>query len=103
MFVGDRSTGVGSHIKGFRRYGKKLLMEMRGKRGVVYITNEHYTSQTCLICYQKLEHPRRSVKEGSTEKEKKVSGVLFCVSPNCIYIITGYTSETRDALSAMTI
>ncbi|KAI9264014.1 hypothetical protein EDC94DRAFT_517810 [Helicostylum pulchrum] len=98
MFVGDRGTGVGSRIKGHRRYGGRRLEE-----DVVCITNEHNTSQTCLYYFEKLEHPRQLVTKQGKVREKKISGVLLCVNPACVSVKYGQSTKARDSLSALAI
>ncbi|CAO3656903.1 unnamed protein product [Mucor hiemalis] len=44
QFVGDRGTGVGTRIKGYRRYGGRWLDNMRRQRGNVCLTDEYRTS-----------------------------------------------------------
>ncbi|KAI9267569.1 hypothetical protein EDC94DRAFT_514982 [Helicostylum pulchrum] len=103
MFVGDRGTGVGSRIKDHQRYGGRWLEELRGKRGVVCIANKHNISQTCLYCFEKLEHPCQLVTKQGKVKEKKISGVLLCVNPACVSVKYGQSTKARDSLSALAI
>ncbi|KAI8078386.1 hypothetical protein BDF21DRAFT_399636 [Thamnidium elegans] len=58
MFIGDRGTSVGSHVKGFRRFGGKWKEEIHSEAVNVCITNENLTSKTCFFCFDQLVHPQ---------------------------------------------
>ncbi|KAI9248110.1 hypothetical protein EDC94DRAFT_352320 [Helicostylum pulchrum] len=62
MIIGDRGAGVGSRIKVHLRYGGKWKQDIHGKYTSVCITNENNTSQTCVYCYNKLNHPSHAKK-----------------------------------------
>jgi hypothetical protein len=57
MFIGDRGTGVGSTIRGHRRYGGKWKQKIHGRNTTVCIIKEHKTSQTCVYCFSPVIHP----------------------------------------------
>ncbi|KAI9354242.1 hypothetical protein BD770DRAFT_325099 [Pilaira anomala] len=57
MFIGNRGTGVGSWITGFRCYGGKWKEKIHSEATNVCITNENLTSQTCLYCFGRLNNP----------------------------------------------
>ncbi|CEI94993.1 hypothetical protein RMCBS344292_09194 [Rhizopus microsporus] len=79
MFIGDRGTGVGSTIKGYRRYGRKWKQELHGMYVNVCIINKNMTSQTCIYCFSKLDNPmhRKTIKD---KEIKKKSQRVFLVS-----------------------
>lgn len=60
-FIGDCRTGVGSRIKGHRRYGGKWKQETQGENTYKCITDEAYTTQMCLFCFSKLNYPTYQV------------------------------------------
>ncbi|PHZ09987.1 uncharacterized protein RHIMIDRAFT_41440 [Rhizopus microsporus ATCC 52813] len=78
--------GVGSTIKGYRRYGGKWKQCMHGMNINVCITNENMTSQTCMYCFSKLDHPiHRKVIKGK-EIKTKVKGAFLCRNPDCVLV-----------------
>ncbi|KAI8880116.1 hypothetical protein K501DRAFT_255692 [Backusella circina FSU 941] len=104
MFTGDRGYGVGSPIKGHLKYGGKWKQEKHSKYTPVVITNEFNTSQTCLYCFEKLEHPLRKVqKKDKEEAVRPVNGAFECVNSKCILNITGRSTIPRDRLSALAV
>ncbi|KAI8887784.1 hypothetical protein K501DRAFT_330228 [Backusella circina FSU 941] len=104
MFIGDRGYGVGSPIKGHLKYGGKWKQEKHSKYTPVVITNEFNTSQTCLYCFEKLEHPLRKVqKKDKEEAVRPVNGAFECVNSKCILNMTGRSTIPRDRLSALAI
>lgn len=100
MFIGDRGTGVGSRIKGFRRYGGRWKEQMHGEAVNVCITDENRTSQTCLFCYNKLIHPKTQTGEN---RYRSIKGTLLCANPLCISVIKQKAAKSRDALSSLAI
>ncbi|KAI9259844.1 hypothetical protein EDC94DRAFT_585685 [Helicostylum pulchrum] len=78
-FVGDRGAGVGSRIKGHRRYGGKWL-------GNVCITNEHMPSQTCVYCFQHLERPLLIEEKDGKIKRRYTKGSLIYINPGCVSV-----------------
>ena len=96
QFVGDRGTGVGSRLKGFRKYGGKWLEVLRSQQNIVCITNEQKTSQLCIFCFEKLCHPRCSGK-------RTTKGALQCVNPACVSVKNGRAIKSRDRLSSLSI
>ncbi|KAI8876273.1 hypothetical protein K501DRAFT_308610 [Backusella circina FSU 941] len=59
MVIGDRGTGVGSRIKGHRRYVGRWKQELHGRNTTMYIKNENRTSQTCVYCFLPIVHPQQ--------------------------------------------
>ncbi|CAO3636577.1 unnamed protein product [Mucor hiemalis] len=84
QFVGDRGTGVGTRIKGYRRYGGRWLENMRGQRGNVCLTDEYRTSQTCVYCFSQLEHPYFIEQKNGKLTKKSTKGSLMCVNLNVL-------------------
>ncbi|KAL0095657.1 hypothetical protein F4703DRAFT_1789314 [Phycomyces blakesleeanus] len=71
LFIGDRGTGTGSRIKGFRKYGGKWKQNINGEAVNVCITNECNTSQTCIFCFSPLTNPRIPGKKEEVTKSTK--------------------------------
>jgi hypothetical protein len=103
MFIGDRGTGVGSRIKGHLRYGGKWKEQLHSQYTNVCITNEHYTSQTCVFCYSKLAHPtiHKRIKGKSIKARNK--GSFLCYNPKCPLVSTSRAVQSRDKMSAFAI
>ena len=103
MFIGDRGTGVGSRIKGFRKYGGRWKEQLRGKHVTVCITNEHMTSQTCIYCYQELCHPKAILTKKNKQVLQENRSALMCMNPKCVAVKSGKSTKSRDALSSLAI
>lgn len=103
MFIGDRGTGIGSRIKGFRRYGGTWKEGIHAEAASVCITNENLTSKTCVFCFSRLNHPRVSQTKNSRKFEKKILGTLYCTNPLCVSVIAKRAIKCRDSLSALAI
>ncbi|KAI8356640.1 hypothetical protein BD560DRAFT_406466, partial [Blakeslea trispora] len=69
MMIGDRGMGVGSRIKRHLRY--------------VSITNENYTSQTCVYCFHKLQHPKQLIQVKGKTVYRNMKGAFHCLNPEC--------------------
>lgn len=85
MFIGYRGTGVGSRIKGFRRYGGRSKENIHTEAANVCITNKNLTSQTCVFYFGGLSHPRikKQAKNGK-RYTKVIKGTVYCTNPACI-------------------
>ena len=103
MFIGDRGTGVGSRIKGFRRYGGGWKEQLHGTHVNVCITNEHMTPQTCIYCYQKLCHPKAMLTKKNKQVSQEIKGALMCVNPKCVTMKSGRSTKSRNALFSLAI
>lgn len=79
------------------------MEEMRSKRGNVCLTNEHRTSQTCLYCFEQLEHPFRVERKGERLLKLYTKGSFMCVNPKCVSFKHGRALKSRDALSSLAI
>lgn len=104
MFIGDRGTGVGSSIKGFRKYGGKWKEKIHAESVNVCVTNENLTSQTCVFCFGLLSHPRikKQAKNGKIYT-RTINGSMYCTNPACISVIKKQAIKARDSLSALAI
>ncbi|KAI9269996.1 hypothetical protein EDC94DRAFT_512678 [Helicostylum pulchrum] len=70
MMIGDKGKGVGSTIKGCLRYGDNWKQDNHARYTTVCITNEDYTSQTCVYCFEKPRHPKQPIiKQDKTTKK----------------------------------
>ena len=102
-FIGDRGTRVDSTIKGFRRYGEKWRQCMHGMNINVCITNENVTSQTCMYCFSKLDHPIYRKIDKDKDIRTKVKGSFLCRNSDCVLISNKKAIKSRDNLSALAI
>jgi hypothetical protein len=103
MFIGDRGTGVGSTIKGHRRYGGKWKQEIHGRNTTVCITNEHKTSQKCVYCFSPVIHSQKRVPVNNKEILKECRGAFQCINPVCVSVKNKRPIQARDQVSAMAI
>lgn len=67
------------------------------------ITNEDYTSQTCVYCFEKLHHPKQSITKQEKATRKTIKSILICYNPKCSSIRNGHDTGSRDRLSALAI
>ncbi|CEG63524.1 hypothetical protein RMATCC62417_00653 [Rhizopus microsporus] len=103
MFMGDRGIGIGSTIKGYRRYGGQWKQNRHSKDVAVCITNEHKTSQTCTYCFGQLRRPTaRYLVSGKTVK-RRVKATFTCFNRQCILWQERRSCQTRDTVSAAAI
>ena len=103
MFIGDRGTGVGSRIKGFKRYGGRWKEVIHSEATNVCVTNENLTSKTCIFCFRRLTHPRISVTKNGEVFSRKVKGSFYCTNPLCVSVLSKCAAKSRDSLSALAI
>jgi hypothetical protein len=105
MFIGDRGHCVGSRLKGHLKYGGHWKeRKNHGRNTHVFITDEYNTSQTCVFCFQKLQHSLRLIENKSgKDKIVHVNGAFQCENELCISLMHGQASQGRDALSALAI
>ncbi|KAG1556418.1 hypothetical protein G6F49_006289 [Rhizopus delemar] len=103
MFIGDRGTGVGFRIKGFKRYGGRWKEVIHSEAANVCITNENLTSKTCIFCFRRLTHPRISVTKNGEVFSRKVKGSFYCTNPLCVSVLSKCAAKSRDSLSALAI
>ncbi|CEI91142.1 hypothetical protein RMCBS344292_14001 [Rhizopus microsporus] len=97
------ARGVGSTIKGYKRYGGKWKQCMHGMNINVCITNENMTSQIYMYCFSKLDHPiHRKVIKGKDIKTK-VKRLFLCRNPDCVLVSSKKAAKPRDNLSALPI
>ena len=103
MFIGDKGMEVGSTIKGYRGYGGKWKQCMHGMNINVCITNENVTSQTCMYCFSKLDHPIYRKIDKDKDIRTKVKGSFLCRNSDCVLISNKKAIKSRDNLSALAI
>lgn len=103
MFVGDRGYGIGSTIKGHVKYGGSWKAQVHQRYTSVVITNEHNTSQTCLFCFQKLQHPLKVIIKNEKRYVRLVNGTFVCNNSLCPLKQLKSTHKGRDAVSALAI
>ncbi|ORE06554.1 hypothetical protein BCV72DRAFT_207244, partial [Rhizopus microsporus var. microsporus] len=92
--------GYPSTIKGHLKYGRQWKPRKNNLYSFVCITNEHNTSQTCLFCFKKLQHPLRATRN---VKLNVVNGTFQCINPVCPSVLADKATHARDSLSVMTI
>ncbi|ORE20077.1 hypothetical protein BCV71DRAFT_262345 [Rhizopus microsporus] len=80
MFIGDRGTGIGSRIKGFRD------TEVDGRSSCV-----------------KLCHPKAMLTKKNKQVSQEIKGALMCVNPKCVAVKSGRSTKSRDALFSLAI
>ncbi|KAI8097363.1 uncharacterized protein BX664DRAFT_383664 [Halteromyces radiatus] len=100
MTIGDRGTSTGSWIGGQRELASYRIHE---RRGVVAITNEHRSSQTCVSCYQKVVRPKRTVVKDGKQYIKNNDGTSLCVNPRCIAVKKGKDVQGSDRMASVAI
>ncbi|OAD00506.1 hypothetical protein MUCCIDRAFT_185348 [Mucor lusitanicus CBS 277.49] len=103
MMIGDSDLGVGSTIKGYRRYGGTWKQNLQGGNTHVCCTSEYMTSQTCMYCFSKLTHPTSKQLVKGKVVTKKVAGAFVCLNPDCVLQQFGRNVFARDKLSALAI
>ncbi|KAG1507786.1 hypothetical protein G6F46_001816 [Rhizopus delemar] len=103
MFIGDRGAGVGSCIKGFKRYGGRWKEAIHSEAANVCVTNENLTSKACIFCFRRLTHPRISVTKNGEVFSRKVKGSFYCTNPLCVSVLSKCAAKSRDSLSALAI
>ncbi|KAI8380130.1 hypothetical protein BD560DRAFT_459265 [Blakeslea trispora] len=61
MMIGDRYMGAGSRIKRHLRYGDIWKQDNHALYTTVSIIKENNTSQACVYCFHKLQHPKQLI------------------------------------------
>lgn len=103
MFVGDRGYGYGSRVKNHVRLGGPWKPLKHSLYASVCITNEHNTSQTCVFCFQKTDHPQKVFSKKGAIALKTVNGASVCNNNECILSLSGTSHKARDSVSALAI
>lgn len=67
------------------------------------ITNENYTSQTCVYCFEKLHHPKQSITKQYKATKKTIKGIFICYNSKCPSIRDVCNTSMCDQLSALAI
>ncbi|KAI9246549.1 hypothetical protein EDC94DRAFT_664910 [Helicostylum pulchrum] len=78
MFIEDKGTGVGSRIKGFRRYGGRWKEDIHDEATTIFVKGDK--------------------KFNGTSK-----GSFWCTNPLCVPVRYKSAIKSRDALSALAI
>lgn len=102
-FTGAAGSGVGSRLQGHFRLGGGRIREQHRQYGVVVITDEHMTSQTCNFCFSKTRPARsRRIVDGK-QKVVSLGGAKECTNPVCPAFKVGYTTRPRDTQACVCI
>ncbi|KAI8375463.1 hypothetical protein BD560DRAFT_464335, partial [Blakeslea trispora] len=70
---------------------------------IVSITNENSTSQTCVYCFHKLQHPKQLIQAKGKTVYRNMKGAFHCLNPECPSVRNGLRVNARDKLSALAI
>lgn len=103
MFIGNRGTGASSRIKGLRRYGGKWKENIHSEAVNVCLANENMTSQTCVFCFNRLNHPLVEQINNGKCFMKKIQVTLYCTNPSCVSVLSRRAIKSRDSISALAI
>ncbi|KAI8890966.1 hypothetical protein K501DRAFT_167486, partial [Backusella circina FSU 941] len=90
--IGNKGTGVVSHIKGYNRRGGNWIKELHGRYTIAAINDEHMTFQLCIYCYSPIVHLKNA--DGS-----KSLGTTRCLNPICVSVMYVRASNNRDQMS----
>lgn len=103
MCIGREGTGVGSPIRGHARRGGSKLRDDHRQHGVVALTNEYRTSQTCAYCLGPVTRPKATVIRNGRKVQKSTNGASNCMNISCPLYRTGRTTQNRDVQAALCI
>ncbi|KAI8351192.1 hypothetical protein EDC96DRAFT_292049 [Choanephora cucurbitarum] len=103
MMIGDCGFGAGSRIRGHLRYGSIWKQDRHARYTTVCITNENYTFQTCVYCFNKLQHPEHLIQAKGKKVYRNMKGAFHCLNPDCPSVTNGRGVNGRDKLSAHAI
>ncbi|KAI8365073.1 hypothetical protein BD560DRAFT_332798 [Blakeslea trispora] len=103
MMIGDRGFGIGSRIRGHLRYGGIWKQDRHARYTTVCITNENYTSQTCVYCFNKLTHARSRIIKQDKITYREIKGTFICYNSKCPSARHGRNTTSRDKVSALAI
>ncbi|KAI8366167.1 hypothetical protein BD560DRAFT_332302 [Blakeslea trispora] len=103
MMIGDRGFGVGSRIKRHLRYGNTWKQDNHARYTTVSITNETNTSQACVFCFHKLQHPKQLIQVKGKAVHRNTKDAFHCLNPECPSFTNGCGVSGRDKLSALAI
>ncbi|KAI8067205.1 hypothetical protein BDF21DRAFT_315820, partial [Thamnidium elegans] len=84
MFIGDRGTGAGSTIKGYRRYGGTWKQKIHGQSNTTCITNENKAAQTCIYYLCPLYNTKRQVMMKKEMIQKSINDAFICYNQACV-------------------
>ncbi|KAI8330282.1 hypothetical protein BD560DRAFT_416411 [Blakeslea trispora] len=103
MMIGDRGFGIGSRIRGHLRYGGIWKQDRHARYTTVCITNENYTPQTCVYCFNKLTHARSRIIKQDKITYREIKGTFICYNSKCPSARHGRNTTSRDKVSALAI
>ncbi|KAI8331647.1 hypothetical protein BD560DRAFT_462614 [Blakeslea trispora] len=103
MMIGNRGFGVGSRIKRHLRYVGTWKQDNHARYTTVNITNENNTSQTCVYCFNKLQHPKQLIQVKGKTVYRNMKGAFHCLSPECTSVTNGHGVSGRGKLSTLAI
>lgn len=103
FMYGAAGTGVGTRIKGTARRGGRKMREQHMRYGVVGMTNEYRSSQTCAWCFQQLRPARARREVNGQPQIVRLHGALECTNPLCVSVLEGHTIKSRDHNAALCI
>ncbi|KAI7881515.1 uncharacterized protein EV154DRAFT_41982 [Mucor mucedo] len=93
MSVGNRNYGTRSSIKRDMRHGGQCRYTS------VCVTNEYNTSQTCVFCFSKTNHPYRIIRKNGNSVIQTINGT----SSECVSVLNAHSHKKRDTVSALAI
>ncbi|KAI8359094.1 hypothetical protein EDC96DRAFT_596194 [Choanephora cucurbitarum] len=103
MMIGDRGIGVGSRIKQHLRYGGIWKQDNHARYTTASIINENNTSQTCVYCFQKIQHPKQLIPVEGKTVYRNMKGALHCLNLECPSARNSRGVSGHDKLSALVI
>lgn len=77
--------------------------KIHGQYTNVCITNEHNTSQICVYCFSRLDHPSYTKQTRKGKVKSKVKGSFLCCNRHCLLVQNKTAIQPRDALSSLAI
>ncbi|KAI8346124.1 hypothetical protein B0O80DRAFT_393124 [Mortierella sp. GBAus27b] len=98
---GSAGTGVGSRIRGTARRGGIKIRKQHMRYGVVALTNEYRTSQTCASCFQQLRPAKARRQVNGESKVVRLHGSMECTNSRCESWRAGHTIMSRDKNAAL--
>ncbi|KAF9576093.1 hypothetical protein EC968_000161 [Mortierella alpina] len=101
--TGAAGSGVGSRLQGNFRLGGGKIREQHRQYGVVVVTDEHMTSQTCSIRYNKTWPARSRRMVDGKQKVVSLGGAKECTNPLYPAFKVGYTTRPRDTQACVCI
>ncbi|ORE12336.1 hypothetical protein BCV71DRAFT_191230, partial [Rhizopus microsporus] len=69
----------------------------------VCITNKNNTSQACVYCFQKLQHPKQLIQKQGGTRYRNMTDTFVCYNPDCPTAKNGHGVSARDETFALAI